>query len=214
MGAAPTAGGWWDLSWPVGPDLPVYPGDPAVRLDAVLDGQQGPVHLSALACGTHTGTHVDAPAHVDPQGRPFTAIPVDAWSGPAWLLALPPGEGPVGPEQLAALWPNPAPERLLLRSANSGLDRLGPPVQPLGLAAAEWLVAQGLRLVGTDAWSIEADETGALPVHHALLGAGVQLVEGLRLAGAPEGPGDFVCLPLRLLVPDGAPARAMWRPRA
>lgn len=209
----PTAGGWWDLSWPLGPDLPVYPGDPEVALAVVLDGREGPVHLSALRCGTHSGTHVDAPAHVDPAALPFTAIPVDAWSGLAQLLDLPPGEGPVGPAELAAIWPSPAPERLLLRSANSAQAELAPPRQPLSLAAAEWLVAQGLRLVGTDAMSIEADETGALPVHHALLGAGVQLVEGLHLAGAPAGPGDFVCLPLRLLVPDGAPARAMWRPQ-
>jgi arylformamidase len=70
-----------------------------------------------------------------------------------------------------------------------------------------------VRLVGTDTLSIEPAGSGvpedAYPVHRILLGAGVVIVEGLDLSGAPAGSYELVCLPLRIAGGDGAPARAV-----
>lgn len=141
-------------------------------------------------------------------------LPATAWSGPAWVLSLDPaGEGEVGPEELAARWPEVGPERVLLRGSPPSAVLLGPR-RPLGLAAAEWLLARGVVLVGTEAWSIEGEADPSLPVHRALLGAGVLLVEGLKLDEVPEGPGELWCLPLRTVAQDGAPARALFLPEA
>lgn len=49
-------------------------------------------------------------------------------------------------------------------------------------------------------------------VHHALMGAGVWIIEGLDLTNAPIGPCDLVCLPLKIVGADGAPGRAIIRP--
>ncbi len=65
--------------------------------------------------------------------------------------------------------------------------------------------------MGIDALSIESDPTSRFPVHHRLLGAGVLIVEGLRLAGVPPGPYELQILPLRILGGDGGPARAVLR---
>jgi arylformamidase len=73
---------------------------------------------------------------------------------------------------------------------------------------ARWLVDRGVRLVGADTLSIEPD-TDSYPVHRILLGAGVVIVEGLALAAVAPGPYEFVCLPLRIVDGDGAPARAV-----
>ncbi|WP_236044487.1 cyclase family protein [Haloarcula salinisoli] len=65
-----------DLSHPVESGMPVYPGDPAVTVDPhatmVADGYR----VSALSCGSHTGTHIDAPSHTEPDGRAIDEFPV------------------------------------------------------------------------------------------------------------------------------------------
>jgi arylformamidase len=76
--------------------------------------------------------------------------------------------------------------------------------------AARWLVDRGVRLVGIDYLSIEAyDPAGAAPTHTTLLGAGVVVVEGLDLRGVVPGAYTLMCLPLKLLGADGAPARVL-----
>jgi arylformamidase len=56
---------------------------------------------------------------------------------------------------------------------------------------------------------VESDLSRDYPVHHALLGHGALILEGLLLAGVPPGPLEIECLPLRLEGGDGAPARAL-----
>ncbi|MDQ2904054.1 MAG: hypothetical protein M3Y81_10915 [Chloroflexota bacterium] len=48
--------------------------------------------------------------------------------------------------------------------------------------------------------------------HHALLGAGIWIIEGLSLASVTPGLYDLICLPMRIAGCDGAPARAIVRP--
>ncbi len=209
-------GPWLDVSLLIHPGMPVYPGDPAVELAPVLTLDADNVHVSRLACGSHTGTHVDAPAHFVRGGQTLAEIPLGRWSGPCWLIAVE-AAGAIEIEHLLAAWPPAdAVERLLLKTPNS--DRWDTPEagrvwQALTPDAAEWLVAMGVRLVGIDALSIEDDATGTFPVHHTLLGAGVVLVEGLDFRGVDPGPYELLCLPLKLDAPDGAPARAALRAR-
>jgi arylformamidase len=47
--------------------------------------------------------------------------------------------------------------------------------------------------------------------HHALLGAGVWVIEGLNLAKIKPGRYELCCLPIKVLKSDGAPARALLR---
>ena len=79
-------------------------------------------------------------------------------------------------------------------------------------AAARALVARGIALVGADYLSI-APHGKAAPTHHAFLKAGVVILEGIDLREIEPGPYDLVCLPLRIMGCDGAPARALLHPR-
>jgi arylformamidase len=208
---------WIDVSLPLGPGTPVYPGDPAIAIEAVMTIPADPCRVSRLQLGSHSGTHVDAPAHFLADGQPLGEIPLDRWSGDAWVIALATRDHFTA-DDLAAAWPTTAEpvERVLLRSPNSdrwGTSEAGRVWQALTPAAAAWLVARGVRLVGIDALSIEHDDTGGFPVHHTLLGAGCLIVEGLDLRGVAPGPYELLCLPLRAEAPDGAPARAALRPR-
>ncbi len=77
--------------------------------------------------------------------------------------------------------------------------------------AARYLVGRGVKLVGIDYLSIEEHGTTGHPVHHALLGAGIVIVEGLDLAAVPAGDYELMCLPLKMKDADGAPARVLLR---
>ena len=180
-----------------------YPGDPPVALEPWATLAAGGFRVSALRLGTHTGAHIDAPAHCFADGAGVDAIPLDLLCGPAFVLdcastTLPPG-------QIAAGTVTDAPPdctRLLLRTHGAG------PTADAGLSlpAARALIARGVRLVGIDRLSI-APADDPLPVHRLLLGAGVIILEGLDLSEAPVGPCTLLCLPLKLMGADGAPAR-------
>jgi arylformamidase len=206
---------WLDVSLPISSTMPVFPGDPKVVVEPAPVPEGAPYHLSHIEMGSHTGTHVDAPAHFIRGGKELPDIPLTRWSGPCWVVQLPLADA-ITPEALQAAWPGEAVERLLLKTPNSdlwGTPRAGKVWQALTPAAADWLVARGVRLVGIDALSIEKDESGQFPVHHILLGQDVLIVEGLDLRAVVPGPYEFLCLPLKLDAIDGAPARIALRRR-
>lgn len=183
----------FDLTHPLGPDTPVFPGDEpvCVRTGATLDADG--FRAVRLELGTHSGTHVDAPAHLLPDGAPLGGMPLDLWVGPAVLLDA---------EGLDGL-PPPGAERVLLAGCPDGLP----------VAWARDLAASRVRLVGVDGPSIDPVDSRDLPCHRILLEAGVVLLENLRLDGAPRGEGTLYCLPMAIEAGDGAPARVLWEPR-
>lgn len=196
-----------DISLAVGPDTPVWPGDPPVVVEPVARLEAGdPAGVSRLVLGTHTGTHVDPPAHFVPGGVTVDALPLDVLVGPAMVADLTVA-GPVDARRLESLALPPATTRLLLKTrppAGSGPIATG----AVTADGARWLVERGMRLVGADTLSIEPDTTD-YPVHRTLLSAGVVIVEGLVLANVEPGAYQLVCLPLRITGGDGAPARAV-----
>ncbi len=160
--------------------MPVYPGDPSFEMEAL---SKYPV-FSRLELGTHTGTHVDAPAHLG-FGPGVDQISLEALCGPARVVEA--GDFVFS-------------ERLLFKGADFHLDR----------ATAKKLVSKKVRLVGVEGLSIEEDEK--LEVHEELLKAGVVILEGLDLSAATVGVYLLFCLPLRIAGGDGAPARAiLWK---
>lgn len=178
----------WDVTRVLGPSTEVWPGDPPVDIERLSTTAEGGVNISRLCCSVHAGTHVDAPAHFYDAGNGADQLPLDILIGHCLVADLDP-----------ALTP-PTFERVLFRSRGHLLDEPG----------ARRLLAAGIRLVGVDAPSIEADDPGS-PVHRLLLGAGVVIVENLDLDGVRPGEYELYCLPLRLEGADGAPARVVLR---
>jgi arylformamidase len=103
---------------------------------------------------------------------------------------------------------------VLIATRNSAFNRDREFVQDYTYVApdaAEYLVEQGVKLVGVDYLSIEQFHSGHHRTHKTLLGAGVVIVEGLQLSQPRAGRYELICLPLRLTGLDGAPARAVLR---
>jgi kynurenine formamidase len=59
----------YDLTHFVETGMPTYPGDPSVAVTPHATHATDGYRVSAVSVGSHTGTHVDAPAHTDPDGR-------------------------------------------------------------------------------------------------------------------------------------------------
>jgi len=166
-----------------------------------------------LQMSSHTGTHVDAPAHYLSGGTTVDQMALAPCIGPATVVPLIDAQQIDADDLAAAVEPVPG-MRLLLRTRICEFPGTNPPdfmdYAPLTLAAADWLVAHQVALVGVDTPSVEA-LAGDGRVHRRLLSAGMVIVENLRLEEVPPGEYDLICLPLRIQNGDGAPARAILR---
>ena len=203
----------YDISLPISPDLPVWPGDPPIQLAQVLHLDQGDqMTLTRLQMGAHTGTHVDAPAHFVAGGRTIEMLDIAVLVGPALVVGVP-DEAAITADVLDSLDIPQDTRRILFRTRNSELWARGethffPGFVGITPDGAQWLVNRGVWLVGIDYLSI-APYDHPTPSHQILLGAGVVPLEGLALAAVPPGLYDLVCLPILILGAEGAPARAL-----
>lgn len=201
-----------DISLPLSPALPVWPGDPAFELATIATLAADGCNLSRMAGSVHSGTHVDAPLHYLEAGGSVDALPLDALIGPARVFDLP-DVTRIDATVLDGLdWP-PGLERALFRTRNGALwDRRPVDFQrdfvALDRSGAGWLAERGLRLVGIDYLSIAAWTDLEAP-HRILLSAGIIPLEGLDLRRVAPGDYTLVCLPLKLVGAEGAPARAV-----
>jgi arylformamidase len=203
----------YDISLAITPAMPVWPGDPPVQLELVhriADGANA--NASRLACGVHTGTHVDAPFHFIEGAGTVEAMPLEILSGPAYVADLSSADVIDVPALRRARIP-PRTRRVLFKTRNSRLwesdDRtFHRDFVAVNAEGASWLVERGVKLVGVDYLSV-APFGNSRPTHRILLEAEVVIVEGLNLAAVRRGRYTLHCLPLKLAGSDGAPARAI-----
>jgi arylformamidase len=161
----------------------------------------------------HSGTHIDAPYHFLPDGKPFPSVPLDSLIGEVHVFHSPVPDC-IDVRDLESLCIPSHAERVLFRTRNSSLwqeDRpqFHPDYVALTPAAADWVAARGIKLVGIDYLSIQRYSDPTPRTHLALLSAGVVILEGLNLHDVLPGAYLLVCLPLKTGTKDGAPARAV-----
>jgi arylformamidase len=207
----------YDVTLPLGPSMPTWPDDPSVSMTPALTIEQDGARVSRLSLGTHSGTHVDAAAHLVAGGQDAGALDLHALIGPALVVYLPEVKAVTVAELVPAVHTaGGGPERLsrvLLKTGNSDRGILAGSFTPhyvaLASDAAQWLVDQGTILVGIDALSVDTFDDALCTVHRILLARGIVIVEGLDLRQVAPGMYDLLCLPLRIPGSDGAPARAV-----
>lgn len=203
----------YDVTRPLSPALPVYPGDPAIELTPIAQCAWGDgANVTRLVLSSHTGTHIDAPRHFFDTGTTVDNLDLQVLIGPARVIDVPCVShitaADVHAHELQGV------TRVLFKTPNASLwDRPGfqTSYHALTPEAAAWLVSCGVRLVGVDYLSVDAYEAVDFPVHRCLLQAGVVIVEGLDLRAVPPGDYDLYALPLLLQDGDGAPARVLLR---
>lgn len=233
----PVKGKIIDVTVPISPFTPIFPGDPEPSIEKFLTLEKDGCAVSRLSFGSHTGTHVDAPSHVlkdgpsvdslDPRCLMGEAIVLD-FSGKNWALT-----GSILDEayqKREAIESSSGISILLLKTKAS--VRKEEDSETLGFLAEEsdmrrkleespessvyldasgaaWIVRNGFKTVGIDGFSVDSLSSESLPAHHTLLSNNVNIVECLDLSSVEAGVYFFLCLPLKIEGCDGAPARAL-----
>ncbi|MDZ7294968.1 MAG: cyclase family protein [candidate division KSB1 bacterium] len=201
----------YDCSVALKEGVVIYPGDPPFRAEWLDDGVAGGGgRLRRLSMSTHTGTHVDAPAHVFPGGRTLDQFPLDVWLGQVRIAAVP-SKCHVTAEDLRRVDLEGC-TRVFIKTSNSLLwdahvRFFVKDYVYLAPDAARYLADLGLVLLGFDYLSVDKFGDQSLPAHKILLGQGIPIVEALNLAAVTPGDYEVVCAPLLLAEAEGAPAR-------
>lgn len=205
---------WIDVTVPVRNGMVHWPGDPEFHIERTQDQLKGDTAtVSHLSMGAHTGTHMDAPLHFLKDGISIDQLPLEAVIGHARVIQI---QDRVSIRR-AELEQHEieARGRVLFKTANSdhlwGKDEFDEDFIFIAHDAAEYLAERGVRTVGVDYLSVGGFRQDAVETHETLLGAGIWVVEGLDLSGIEAGLYEMICLPLKLIDAEGAPARAVLR---
>jgi arylformamidase len=203
----------YDITRTIGTMTRVWPGDTPFSAKHIMRIEDGSsVNLTTMTLSAHTGTHVDAYYHYQAAGAYLAAMPLEPYIGPARVVTVSKGDGPLRPAdfdhvELAGT------KRLLIHSPVSDLeDNEWPEQFPyLSVELIEWLAQLGVIMIGLDSPSVDAFTSQDLPCHHALGKAKIVNIETLYLRDVPDGEYELITLPLKIDGVCGAPVRAILR---
>ncbi len=200
----------WDISQTLRPGLPFWPGDTAFAFERTWLMEDGsPVNVGRMTMSTHSGTHGDAPLHYAAGAADIASVALDPYLGDCLVVDARGAKGAVEIGDLPAL---NGVDRVLLRTFekfphdewDSGFTAIAP-------ETIRWLAAQGVRLIGTDAPSVDPQESKTMEAHKAVLAADMRILEGLVLDGVPPGRYELIALPLKIAGGDAGLCRAILR---
>jgi arylformamidase len=205
---------WIDISVPLGGRMLHWPGDVPFERKATLklaDGDE--CNVSEIHGSAHTGTHMDAPKHYLEGAPGIDEMPITAGIGRARVIAIQDPEliriQELAPHRLTK------GERVLFKTRNSDHCWKTATFQEkfvhIPPETARYLAESGVRTVGIDYLSVGGFDGDGAETHRILLGAGIWIIEGLNLEQVDPGEYEMVCLPLKIVGSDGAPARAVLR---
>ncbi|HJQ27291.1 MAG TPA: cyclase family protein [Blastocatellia bacterium] len=203
----------FDVTVPISKNLPVYPGDPPVKIErkATIGKNDAHYNLSRYSFSSHVGTHVDAPFHFIADGKTVDQLPLELLMGRARVVEV---TSPRIDEAALKEFDFTADARVLFKTRNSYLWGKSEFVQDyvyITPGAARVLVNGGIKLVGIDYLSVEKFGSETFDTHLTLLGAGTLIIEGLDLREIEPGDYELICLPMKFQGGDGSPARVILR---
>jgi arylformamidase len=202
----------WDISPPVGPQSPVFPGDtPFAQAWTATLAPGCPVNVSRITMSPHIGAHADAPLHYDDSGAAIGAVDLTPYIGPCRVIhAI--GRGRLVHWDDIAHAAREMPPRVLVRTCERmPVDRWDPQLAAYAPETIERLAALGVLLVGIDTASIDPAESKSLDSHQVIRRLGLRVLENLVLDDVPEGDYELIALPLKLMTADASPVRAVLR---
>jgi arylformamidase len=204
-----------DLSHELAPGMPYFPGtEPPVFSRPFTLASHGFAEQK-ITLLTHSGTHMDAPAHILETGATLEQLGLPHFVGSAAVLDLTRLTGKI----IAMDDLLPFRQRLdgrdfvLLRTGWSdhwGNAAYFTDYPVLAEPAAQWLAGFNFKGIGVDTISFDVHDSTALPIHHIFLARNIVLIENLdHLEKIPAAEFLFFSLPLKIAETDGAPVRAI-----
>jgi arylformamidase len=205
---------WIDISVPLRNGMVAWPGDAPFERTSTLEIAKGdPCNLSQISTTAHIGTHIDAPRHYLRDAAGMETMPIAASIGRARVIEIHDPEV-IRTSELKQHYLAKG-ERVLFKTRNSGqcwtTDHFQTNYIYIAPETARYLADCGVQTVGVDYLSVGGFESGGAETHRILLQAGIWIIEGLMLEHVDPGEYELVCLPLKIVGGDGAPARAVLR---
>ncbi|MEN9327653.1 MAG: hypothetical protein RI947_461 [Candidatus Parcubacteria bacterium] len=191
------------------PATSIYPGNPPFEVETFASAS-GTAYNSKIILGTHVGTHIDTPGHIDKDGMNIDDLSLNIFVGPCRVLDFTHVSGSIKADDLKQKHIARG-ERILMKTNNSlrGFTTFYDDYVFLSGEGAQYLAESGIILCGIDAFSVKQKGSADNTPHSALLEKVIPIVEGLDLKQVTEGTYDLIVLPLKLETGDGAPARAI-----
>jgi arylformamidase len=178
----------------------VFPGDPEPKKNTLLKIKDGDVcNLSAIEMCAHNGTHIDAPYHFIDNGLQIDQVPLDKLVGYAMVVEH---SGDITGADAEAFLDK-------TKNYNKNVNK----ILIKGNATVTYDAAKvfgnaKIDLIGNESQTV-GPEDAPREVHLTLLGAGVILLEGIRLLHVPEGVYLLNAVPINISGGDGSPCRAI-----
>ena len=201
----------WDISPPIAPDSPLFPGDTAYSQQwTARIGPGCPVNLSAITMSPHIGAHADAPLHYGSGAPTIGAVDLTPYLGPCRVIhAI--GCGPLVRIEHLIHAVDHVPQRVLVRTCAKAPTAWSPEFSAFAPETIRWLAGIGVRLIGIDSQSVDPADSKTLDSHHLLLLHDLRVLENLVLDDVPAGDYELIALPLKLTMADASPVRAVLR---
>jgi kynurenine formamidase len=219
---------FYDLTHTLNSQISIYPGDPTYTSTPLTTIQTDHYQIHQISCGSHTGTHLDAPSHFIPNSPTIDQIPLDQLIGPALTLDL---SKTAKPKQQIS-WKDIAEVCDYERELKPGVivlictgwyEKWGTSEyfdHPYLMEdVAKGLIEHGIRAVGVDTLNpdetvLEGEGENGFKFHQLFLGAGGVIAENITNLKSLIGLRhvNISLLPLKLEGVDGSPLRAIaWQ---
>ena len=199
-----------DISWPIHESMTQYKNKEAINIQAAKTFEQDNVRETSVCLSSHTGTHIEAPAHFLRHGITIDKIDLTHCFGRCQVVDMTFAEDSITDEHLSLL-PIEHNAIILLKTTNSELHNIAP-FDPnfvyLAASGAEYLVEKKVKAVGIDYIGLERSQEDHA-THQILMKHNIVIMEGLRLNMVYAGNYILACLPLALVGVEAAPARAI-----
>ena len=201
----------WDISPPISPASPVFPGDTAYQQRWTLQiGPGCPVNVSAITMSPHLGAHADAPLHYGRDAAPIGAVDLDPFLGRCRVIhAI--DQGRLITKAHLEHAARDLPPRVLVRTRRMAMTEWTAAFSAFAPATIAWLASLGVTLVGLDTPSVDPADSKTLDSHLQLLAHNLRVLENLVLDDVDEGDYELIALPLKLTHACASPVRAVLR---
>lgn len=201
----------YDLTRPISEHTPVFPGDPIFQKEKVSSIDEGCCfNLFKITMGNHTGTHIDFPAHVIYSGKTSSNYNIHDLIGDGIIIEVPVTMNSITSAfiQQQKIKKN---DFVLFKTEKSDVDymQFNEKFVFIEPDAAALLLRKRVRLIGTDAISVDSYHAEHLPVHHLFLSNDVLIVESLNFVNINPGRCHLTIAPLNIRDMDGLPARVL-----
>lgn len=204
-----------DLTHTMDQTMPVFPGaEPPMSTVVATLAEDGFVEAK-VTLYSHSGTHIDSPAHMLEDGGTLDRLAVEAFVGPGVVVDCTGSRAAA--IDVAYLEPYEddikAAEFVVLKTgwdAYWGTEGYFSGYPCLTEGAARWLAEIGPKGIGVDAVSVDRSSDTRFPIHKILLGSNILIIENMmNLAMLPAYGFVLSVLPLKLAGAEGAPVRAV-----